>query len=119
MKIPNSWVAAKKARRDWLSGFMKRHPNLTLRTPESTLLSRATSFNRHNVNAFYDKYESVLQRDDLHQTKFGTLMRLAAPQYRNQEKLLLQPVLSKPVLLFRQREVNLSHFFVLLVQLET
>ena len=63
LKIPNSWVAAKKTGSDWLSGFMKRHPNLTLRTPESTSLSRATSFNRHNVNAFYDKYESVLQRD--------------------------------------------------------
>ena len=63
LKIPNSWVAAKKAGSDSLSGFMKRHPNLTLRTPESTSLSRATSFNRHNVNAFYDKYESVLQRD--------------------------------------------------------
>ena len=63
LQIPNSWVAAKKAGSDWLSGFMKRHPNLTLRTPESTSLSRATSFNRHNVNVFYDKYESVLQRD--------------------------------------------------------
>ena len=62
-KIPNSWVAAKKAGSDWLSGFMKRHPNLTLRTPESASLSRATSFNRRNVNAFYDKYESVLQSD--------------------------------------------------------
>ena len=119
LKIPNSWVAAKKAGSDWLSGFMKRHPNLTLRTPESTSLSRATSFNRHNVNAFYDKYESVLQRDGFTPDKIGTLMRLAAPQYRSQEKLLLQPVLSKSVLLFRQREVNLSHFVVLLVQLET
>ena len=64
LKIPNSWVAAKKPGSDWLSGFMKRHPNLTLRTPESTSLSHATSFNRHNVNAFYDKYESVLLRDE-------------------------------------------------------
>ena len=63
LKIPNSWVAAKKPGSDWLSVFMKRHPNLTLRTPESTLLSRATSCNRYNVNAFYDKYKSVLQRD--------------------------------------------------------
>ena len=119
LKIPNSWVAAKKAGSDWLSGFMKRHPNLTLRTPESTSLSRATSFNRHNVNAFMTIMNRFCKGMDLHQTRFGTLMRLAAPQYRNLEKLLLQPVLSKSVLLFRQREVNLSHFVVLLVQLET
>ena len=63
LKIPNLWVATQKAGSDWLSGFIKRHPSLTLRTPESTSLSRATSFNRHNVNAVYDKYESVLQRN--------------------------------------------------------
>ena len=119
LKIPNSWVAAKKTGTDWLSGFMKRHPNLTLRTSESRSLSRATSFNRHNVRMFFmTNMNRFCKGIDLHQTRFETLMRLAAPQYRNQEKLLLQPVLSKSVLLFRQREVNLSHFVVLLVQLE-
>ena len=63
MNIPRSWVAAKQAGSDWLSGFMKRHPNLSLRTPESTSLSHATSFNRHNVKVFFDKYDAVLQRD--------------------------------------------------------
>ena len=63
LNIPRSWVAAKQADSDWLSGFMKRHPNLSLRTPESISLSRATSFNRHNVKVFFDKYDSVLQKD--------------------------------------------------------
>ena len=42
---------------------MKRHPNLSLRKPESTSFSRAISSNRHNVTNFYDKCESVLQMD--------------------------------------------------------
>ncbi|XP_076805471.1 uncharacterized protein LOC143449241 isoform X2 [Clavelina lepadiformis] len=63
LKIPSSWAVAKQAGSDWLSAFMKRHPSLSLRTPESTSLSRATSFNRHNVKTFYDRFASVLERD--------------------------------------------------------
>ena len=69
LKIPSLWVAAKKAGSDWLSDFRKRHPNLTLRTPESISFNCATSFNRHKVNAFYDKYELVLQRDEFTRDK--------------------------------------------------
>ena len=42
---------------------MKRHPSLSLRTVGSTSLSRATSFTKHNVKAFFDKYASVLDKD--------------------------------------------------------
>ena len=40
LKIPSSWIAAKQAGSDWLSSLIKRHPSLSLRTPESTSLSR-------------------------------------------------------------------------------
>ena len=59
-----------------------------LKRKEFSFFRDHLDFNRHNVNAFYDKYESVLQRDDLHQTKFGTLMRLAAPQYKKPRKII-------------------------------
>ena len=62
LAMPSSWVNAKQAGADWFSAFLKRHPELALRTPENTSLSRATSFNRHNVNTFYDKYSSLLER---------------------------------------------------------
>ena len=63
LKILSSWIEAKQTGSDWLSGFMKQHPSLSLRTPESTSRSCATSFNKHNNRTFFDKYSSVLERD--------------------------------------------------------
>ena len=42
---------------------MKRYSSLSLRTPESTSLSRATSLNKHNVKTFFDKYTLIWERD--------------------------------------------------------
>ena len=36
---------SKKAGRDWLSGFLRRHPELAVRHPEPTSMNRAVGFN--------------------------------------------------------------------------
>lgn len=61
-KIPKSWSENKTAGIDWLRGFFKRHPELTVRKPEATSLSRATSFNRTNTKEFFLNLESVLKK---------------------------------------------------------
>ncbi|KAJ8706846.1 hypothetical protein PYW07_012924 [Mythimna separata] len=62
LNIPKNWEDKKMAGIDWLYGFRKRHTDLTLRKPEPCSLTRATSFNRHNVNVFFNNLEDVMRR---------------------------------------------------------
>ena len=59
------WQEHQSAGADWFIGFMKRHPELSIRTPEPTSLSRATSFNRENVKIFFSKLAEVIDRGQL------------------------------------------------------
>lgn len=60
--IPPSWSQNSMAGPDWFQNFMRRNPHLSLRTPEATSLSRATSFNKTNVSAFFEIYQKLLQK---------------------------------------------------------
>ena len=62
IKMHPSWKENSMASQDWLSGFLKRNGQLAIRTAEATSLSRASSFNRTNVNTFFDLLQDVLSR---------------------------------------------------------
>ncbi|ESN98220.1 hypothetical protein HELRODRAFT_177097 [Helobdella robusta] len=49
----------------WFRLFMKRHPSLSIRSPETCSLSRTTSFNRHNIGQFYKNLENSLENPSL------------------------------------------------------
>ena len=61
--VPDNWHRDKSAGSDWYQGFMKRNPSLSLRKPESCSLTRATSFNKHNVQVFFSKLKAVFERN--------------------------------------------------------
>ena len=60
--VPQNWIVHKMAGEEWLIGFMKRNPSLSLRQPESCSLGRATAFNKHNVKMFFEKLKEVYAR---------------------------------------------------------
>lgn len=56
--MPASWETRRIAGKDW---FGKSNPDLTLCKPEACSLLRATSFNRHNVEMFYNNLDEVMK----------------------------------------------------------
>lgn len=59
---PRTWDDNKLAGEEWFRMFMRRNPELSVRAAQATSLSRATSFNKHNVDAFYDNLMTVMDR---------------------------------------------------------
>jgi transposase-like protein len=47
---------------DWLNGFQKRNPEISLRKPEPTSMYRITAFNKEKVHIFYTNVENVVDK---------------------------------------------------------
>jgi hypothetical protein len=54
----------KIAGKEWFSGYMKRHPNLSLRHAESTPLVRASVFSEI-VHKYFGVLENVLDENNI------------------------------------------------------
>nr|XP_026484877.1 uncharacterized protein LOC113392594 [Vanessa tameamea] len=65
-KIKNRFNKTKEAAgKKWYYAFMKRHPDISLRQPRATSMSRATGFNKKTVKYFFDKLEDIMDKNDL------------------------------------------------------
>ncbi|XP_076455493.1 uncharacterized protein LOC143290089 [Babylonia areolata] len=60
-QIPHSFNKEKgRAGKDWFRMFLRRHPNLSLRQPEATSISRACDFNKEIVDSFFKLLEHTV-----------------------------------------------------------
>ena len=46
---------------DWLQGFLKRHPKISIRKPEATSAARARGFNKVSVSKFFTLLTEVME----------------------------------------------------------
>ncbi|XP_037789962.1 uncharacterized protein LOC119585363 [Penaeus monodon] len=88
--VPESWARDESAGRDWLTGFLERQGDLSLRTPEATSLARMTSFNRTNLCIFQTKLEGVLQRYQLSESCIYNLDETGCTTVQKVSKIITQ-----------------------------
>lgn len=65
LNYPKNWDKCGKAGNDWLSSFLSRHNQISLRTPEATSVARAKGFNRREVGRFYENLEALTAKHDI------------------------------------------------------
>ena len=92
--VPDSWNRGKISGRDWMSGFMSRHKNIYLRSPEATSIARAHGFNKKYSGSMLWLFActQILRNTNLKPMWFIILMNLELPQYKVSPKSLLKRV---------------------------
>ncbi|KAF7281088.1 hypothetical protein GWI33_005146 [Rhynchophorus ferrugineus] len=63
--IPDNWTKKTIASKDRIRGFLNRQSHLSIQTPEATSLSHATSFNKTNVDNFFENLKEVFDKSDI------------------------------------------------------
>lgn len=67
MKLNHPFNKAKqRAGLDWLRGFRRRNPQISLRRPEATSLARAEAFNKTQVERYFTDLERVVEQNAIH-----------------------------------------------------
>ena len=61
--LPHTFnTKTKLAGPDWIYGFLKRNPGISLRKPEATSLNRISAFNKVEVDLFFKNLETVQEK---------------------------------------------------------
>lgn len=88
--IPPSWHKNRETGADWFTGFMKRNPVLSIRTPEATSAGRASAFNRHNVSEFFSKLGEILLKHKLTPSRIWNLDETGVTTVLKPKKIVAQ-----------------------------
>ncbi|XP_043468651.1 uncharacterized protein LOC122502578 [Leptopilina heterotoma] len=88
LERPSKWDENKSAGIYWFKSFMLRNPELSVRTAQGESLSRATSFNRINVDAFYDNLKSIMDRHDFEAKNIYNFDELGVTTIQKQDRVV-------------------------------
>ena len=61
--MPENWLRDSMAGLEWVRGFMNRHSNISLRSPELTSINRAQGFNQSKVNEFFELWSEAQEKN--------------------------------------------------------
>jgi transposase-like protein len=50
---------------DWLNGFLKINPGISLQKPEPTIMNRITAFNKEEVHILYTNIEKGMEKEQV------------------------------------------------------
>jgi hypothetical protein len=48
-----------------MRGFLSRHPELSIRSPEPTSMAQATAFNKAQVGIFFNQLSDIIKEEEL------------------------------------------------------
>ncbi|ELT93700.1 hypothetical protein CAPTEDRAFT_207955 [Capitella teleta] len=105
-KFPSGWNETKSATYDWLYGFMKRNPSLSIHSPEATSLSRSTSFNKTNVAAFFGNLKQVHEQHKYQAGRIFNVDETGLMTVQKPPKVIAAKGLNKLAKLLQQNEGN-------------
>jgi hypothetical protein len=108
-RIRHNFNARKRmAGKKWYYNFIRRHPNISLRKPESTSLARNKGFNRENVFGFFDILEKIVDDNNLTATKIFNVDEsgFSTVQKKNQKILARKGKSQVGVIASGERGVN-------------
>ena len=88
IEIPKSWYDKQQVGPDWLTSFLKRHRQLSLRTPESTSLAGASSFNKNNANSFFQNLKLVLNGHNFQPLDIWNMNETGVTTVRKPDKII-------------------------------
>jgi len=89
--IPHNFNKEKReAGWDWLAGFRKRNPQLSLRSPEPTSAARAQAFNKPQVHIFFNLFFNTMRSENISVEKIYNMDESALTTVQKPSKVFAQ-----------------------------
>lgn len=82
--------AKKSAGRDFVTGFFRRHrhPNLSIRKPETTSINRILGFNKVELDRFFDNLEIVMTKHHFPPSRIYNMDETGVTMVQETEKII-------------------------------